>query len=220
MVINSDNISLCNSITSAHNNPHIDINVSQLNSVDNITSVRTKQLIESQLNDDYIKPVYQYFKTKTKPSKQEWKEISYQSKLLMKKYHELKLVKDVLIRSTSQYNKKVLPPSMQDVVYTELHKKMGHLDNKKAVHLAKQRFYLPGMYEDIDSYIRRKYQCVKQKQPNREDRAQLVPIKSTYPFEIASLDFLKLDKAKGGFEYVPVVTNHFTRYIQAFVTKT
>ena len=33
MIINSDNISLCNSITSAHNNPHIDINVLQLNSV-------------------------------------------------------------------------------------------------------------------------------------------------------------------------------------------
>ena len=76
MVINSDNISLCNSITSTHNNSHIDINVLQLNSVDNITSVRTEQLIESQLNDDYMKPVHQFIKTKTKPSKQEWKEIS------------------------------------------------------------------------------------------------------------------------------------------------
>ena len=109
---------------------------------------------------------------------------------------------------------------MQDVVYTELHKKMGHLDTKKVVHLAKQRFYWPRMYKGIATYIRRKYQCVKQKRPNREDRAPLVPIKSTYPFEITSLDFLKLDKAKGGFEYVPVVTNHFTRHIQAFATKT
>ena len=105
MVINSDNITLCNSIASAHKN-----------SVDNITSVRTEQLIESQLNDDYVK-------TKTKPSNQEWKEISYQRKLLMKQYHKLKLVKDVLIRSASEYNQIVLPSSMQHVVYTELHKK-------------------------------------------------------------------------------------------------
>ena len=41
----------------------------------------------------------------------------------MKEYHKLKLVKDVLIRSTSEYNQTVLPSSMQDVVYTELHKK-------------------------------------------------------------------------------------------------
>ena len=220
MVINSDNISLCNSITRAHNNPHIDISVLQLNSVDKITSVRTEQLIESQLNDDYIKPVYQFVKTKTKPSKQEWKEISYQSKLLMKQYHKLKFVKDVLIRSTSEYNQIVLPSSMQDVVYTELHKKMGHLGTGKVVELARRRFYWSGMYKDIDTYIRRKCRCVKQKRPNGEGRAPLVPIKSTYPFEIVSLDFLKLDKAKGGFEYVLVVTNHFSRYVQAFATKT
>ena len=35
-------------------------------------------------DDDYIKLVYQFVKTNTKTSKQEWKEISYQSKLLMK----------------------------------------------------------------------------------------------------------------------------------------
>ena len=123
IIINSHNISLCKSITSAHNNPHEDINVLQLNSVDNITSVRKEELIESELNDDYIKPVYQFVKTKIKPSKQEWKEISYESKLLMKQYHQLKLVKHVLIRSTSKYNQIVLPSSMQDVVHTELHKK-------------------------------------------------------------------------------------------------
>ena len=220
MVINSDNISLYNSITSALSNPHIDINALQLNSVNKITSVRTEQLIKSQLNDDYIKPVYQFVKIKTKPSKQEWKDINYQNKLLMKEYHKLKLVKYVLIRSTSEYNQIVLPSSMQDVVHTELHKKMTHLGTEKVVDLAKQRFYWPGMYKDIDTYIRRKCQSVKQKQPNREDRASLVPIKSTYPFEIVSLDFLKFDKAKGGFEYVLVVTDHFNRYVQIFATKT
>ena len=98
MVINSDNNSLSNSITRAHNNPRREINVLQLNSVDKIESVRTEQLIESRLNDDYIIPVYHFVKTKTKPSKQEWKEITCQSKLLMRQYHKLKLVKDVWIR--------------------------------------------------------------------------------------------------------------------------
>ena len=108
---------------------------------------------------------------------------------------------------------------MHDIVYTELHEKMGHLGTEKVLDLARRRFYWPGMYKDIDTYIRKKCQCVKQKRPNREDRAPLVPIKSTHPFEIVSLDYLKLDKAKGGFEYVLVVTDHFTRYVQAFATK-
>ena len=94
-------------------------------------------MIESQVNDDCIEPVYQSITIKTKPSKQEWKEISYQSKLLMEQYHKLKLVKNVLIRSTSDYNQIVLTSSMQDLYYTELNKTMRHLGTEKVVDLAK-----------------------------------------------------------------------------------
>ena len=80
---------------------------------------------------------------------------------MIKQSHKLKLVKDVLIRSTSEDNQIVLPSSMQDVVYTELHKKMEHLGTEKVVELAKRRFYWPEMYKDIDTYIRRKCLCVK-----------------------------------------------------------
>ena len=154
MVTNSDIIGYVISIRSTHNNPHIDINVLHLNLVDNIISVRTEQLIESQFHDDYIKPVYQFVKTKTKPSKQQWKDISYKSKLLMKQYHKSKLVKNVLIRSTSEYNQ---------IVQVE------NLGTEKVVDLARQRFYWPRMYKDIDTYIRKKFQCVRQKRPNRYD---------------------------------------------------
>ena len=77
MVINSDNISLCSLGTSTHNNSHIDINVLQLNSVDKITLVRTEQLTESQLNGDYIKPVYQFVNLVNKNGKRFVTKINY-----------------------------------------------------------------------------------------------------------------------------------------------
>ena len=40
----------------------------------------------------------------------------------MKQNHKLKLVKNVLMRSTSEFNQIVLSSSMQDIVYTKLQK--------------------------------------------------------------------------------------------------
>ena len=56
----------------------------------------------------------------------------------MKQCHKLKLVEDVFIRSTSEYDQIVLLSDMQDAVYTELHKKMRHLGTEKVVDLARQ----------------------------------------------------------------------------------
>ncbi len=46
----------------------------------------------------------------------------------------------------------------------------------------------------------------------RQMRAPLKPIKTTYPFEIVSIDFLHLDTCKQGFEYILVVIDQFTLF--------
>ena len=40
----------------------------------------------------------------------------------MKLYNKVKLVNNIIIRVTSEYNQIVLPSSMHSIVYTELHK--------------------------------------------------------------------------------------------------
>ena len=46
--------------------------------------------------------------------------------------------------------------------------------------------------------------------------AELVNIKSTAPMEIVCVDYLSLERSKGGIENVLVITDHFSRYAQAF----
>ena len=70
-----------------------------------------------------------------------------------------------------------------------------------------------------ESYLTKQCQCIKRKKPNGVQRAPLVPIKLQYPFEIVSMDFLKFGKVQGGYEYVLVVTDHLTRYVQAYAMK-
>ena len=61
-------------------------------------------------------------------------------------------------------------------------------------------------------------QCLafKAKQP----KAPLENIMATHPLELVHLNYLCLEPGKGLEENVLVVTDHFTRYTQAYVTRT
>ena len=47
----------------------------------------------------------------------------------------------------------------------------------------------------------------------------LVPIVSTFPFEIVSIDYMHLDQAKGGYAYALVLCDHFTKFVHVYAMK-
>jgi transposase InsO family protein len=69
----------------------------------------------------------------------------------------------------------------------------------------------------IEQKVRSCERCIKRK--TQPSTASLVSISSTSPMEIICIDYLSLERSKGGFEHILVVTDHFTRYAQAFPTK-
>ena len=67
-------------------------------------------------------------------------------------------------------------------------------------------------------HIRMCDRCTKFKQP--QERTGMQPILVSYPLELIHLDFLTLGgKSNGnGCVNILVVTGHFTKYVQAYVT--
>ncbi|KAI3369564.1 hypothetical protein L3Q82_024377 [Scortum barcoo] len=71
--------------------------------------------------------------------------------------------------------------------------------------------------KDVFDQPRKKAKAQK-KRPCHEIRALLTSIVATQPFELVYIDFLHLDRCKGGYEYILVIVDHFTRFAQAYAS--
>ena len=74
------------------------------------------------------------------------------------------------------------------------------------------------MAAQVKEHIGKCHPCLAFKA--RQPKAPLKNIVATHPLELVHLDYLCLEPGKGLDENVLVVTDHFTRYTQAYVTRT
>ena len=112
----------------------------------------------------------------------------------------------------------VLPYHFKDTVLKCLHDDVGHQGRDRTLSLVRSRFYWPGLESDVDRKVKSCGRCIKRKTVPRPS-AELVNIVTTQPMELVCIDFLSLEKSKGGHENILVITDHFTHYAQAFPTR-
>lgn len=84
--------------------------------------------------------------------------------------------------------------------------------------MIRERFH-PRMFQEVKAWCEQCERCCLRKTPTTGVRAPLVSIHSSAPMELVCVDFLTLEKSKGGIENVLIVTDHFSRYAQAYPTK-
>ena len=197
---------------------NVHVNLLQLKSTAENTQkvIGKEELVLAQQEDDVIGPVYRAVLSGSKPRRSN---LSKMSLILLKQFSKLVIEDGLLRRKMNARSQLVLPYKYHHLVFTELHQKMGHLGSDRVEDLCRQRFHWPHMKEDVERFIRTKCPCLASKKPNKMAQAPLVPIVATHPFEIVSMDYLKLDQCKGGYNHVLVVTDHFTRFAQAYPTR-
>ena len=201
---------------------HIDSQEDVPESLLQATALTDHDWRKAQQQDPTIKLAIQHLKSGArKPASQVLADPLYDARYL-KDWDKLYLRDGILYRSgivsNQDFQQLVVPITYRDDIFKALHSDLGHQGRDRTTSLIKQRFFWPGIDAFVAEQVRQCNRCILRK-ANPGISANLVSIESTAPMEIVCLDYLSLERSKGGIENVLVITDHFSRYAQAIPTK-
>lgn len=112
----------------------------------------------------------------------------------------------------------MLPTSFRNSALTSLHDESGHLGFDKTYALIRDRFFWPGMKTEVEKYCKTCERCTVRKTLPKKTTPML-HLQSSSPLDLVCIDFLTIEPDSRNVCNVLVVTDHFTRYAQAYTTK-
>ena len=184
------------------------------------TALSCEDWIAAQKSDKFISKVVDFIKEGQRPSSETMEE-HHIDKRFLRDWDRLYLEDGVLYRrgtiDCQTWNQLVLPRKLYDIVFQAYHDDLGHQGRDRTISLLKRRFFWPGMETHVEQKIKECGRCIRRKKPPTK-AAELVNI-STAPMELICIDYLSLERSKGGYENILVITDHFSRYAQAIPTR-
>ena len=98
-----------------------------------------------------------------------------------------------------------------------LHNDIGHPGGDRTTSLVRERFWWPGMAHDVENWCKQCQRCLRRKAAG--NTAPLVNIITSQPLELVCMDYLSVETSSGGYQHMLVITDHFTRYARAILTR-
>ena len=117
------------------------------------------------------------------------------------------------------YQQICLPESLVPQVLYALHDSpsAGHLGVSKTLEKVRRRFYWHDMREDLENHVGRCGPCAEVNDPSKLPKAPLINIKSGHPLQRVAIDIVgPTPRSSSGHEWLLVVSDHFTKFAQAF----
>lgn len=144
-----------------------------------------------------------------------WKFLSFKNGVLCREYLQVNPGCD----STFQI---VMPMSLRRKLFIEYHalRTGGHLGRDKTYAKLRDRFYWPGMKQDVSNWVKFCKPCTASKTGHGKKRAKLVKMLCSEPLDRISLDFVgPMPSTELGNKYLMVVTDYFSKWVEAYPMK-
>lgn len=143
--------------------------------------------------------------------------------LFLREKSKLLLVDGVLYRRVfdqkgKAFHQLVIPNSHRERAFQGVHDETGHMGIERTLELARARFYWPKMASYIENKCKTCERCVKRK-ARVQKASKLVNIKVSGPLELVCIDFLTIEPDSRDTRNILVLTDHFTKYAQAYPTR-
>lgn len=113
----------------------------------------------------------------------------------------------------------LLPAALRDEVLQQLHQGHGHQGVERTTDLVRQRYYWPGLYQDVKNWCQQCARCVLTKPVHPTVRTPMGHLLASRPNQILAIDFSLLEHAHDGREHVLIMTDVFSKFTQAVPTR-
>ena len=186
------------------------------------TELSSVDWVQEQGKDACIAKVINFVQNDHWPSNDELDPEQPDVRKYLRHWNNYVLENGILYRNTvlngEPVKQLVLPLHYRETVLKQLHDNVGHQGQDRTMYLVRSRFFWPGFDKDVEQKVRNCISCITRKTYPKPS-AELINIQSTQPMELVCIDFLSLERSKGGYENILVITDHFKRYAQAFPTR-
>ena len=163
-----------------------------------IAEANPVDLVSAQEEDSDVATDKEWVSKGTRPNLKEIQDRSFYVKSLWNQLERLDIKDKLLVRrwdvnETGQILwQAVVPMKQRRIVLNYAHdiKASGHLGIRKTLGRIRQRFYWPGLQNDVRAYVGGCEKCAKRKGPGRIKRAPMQIVRSGYPMERIAVDIL------------------------------